>query len=86
MGINQKEAIALAAKLLKISEEDAASYSHVIENVDALYFSIPQKGGDSLIVAASGEVLYANSSVGYDAHLKEFLKGTRTPLEAFSEE
>lgn len=85
MDMDQKAAIALAAKLLKISEEEAESCCHTIENVDALYFSVPQKGGDSLIVAASGEVLYANSSVGYDEHLKEFLKGTRTPLEAFGE-
>lgn len=81
--LNQEEIILLASKLLKISKEDAAAYSHVIEGIDALYFSIPQKGGASLIVAVSGEVLYANSSVSYDEHLKEFLKGTRTPLEAF---
>lgn len=83
--IDRAMAISLAAELLELSEDDAAKYSHVIDGVDALYFSVPQKGGDSLIVSASGEVLYADSSIGYDEHLNEFLKGTRTPIEAFKE-
>lgn len=81
--MGREKMIALASKLLKISTQEAEKYCHAIESSDALYFSIPQKGGDSLIVSSSGEVLYANSSVSYDEHLKEFLKGTRTPLEAF---
>lgn len=80
---NRTAAVSLAAKLLNITECEAADYSHVIDGVDALYFSVPQKGGNSLIVSFSGEVLYANSSISYDEHVKEFLKGTRTPLDAF---
>lgn len=82
MTINES-AIMLASKLLNISVDEAKEYAHEIDGVDAVYFSVPVKGGDSLIVSFTGEVLYANSSVGYDEHLNEFVKGTRTPLEAF---
>lgn len=82
---NKEKAISLAAKLLNISESQVSDYSHTIDGVEALYISIPVKGGDSLIVSYSGEVLYANSSIDYDTHLKEFLKGTRTPLDVFKQ-
>lgn len=78
-----EEQIKLAAKLMNISEDDAKKYCHAIEGSDALYFSIPVKGGDSLIVGTDGQVLYANSSVEYERHLEEYKKGTRTPLELF---
>ena len=80
---NKESAIKLAAKLLQISIEEANEYGHVIDDIDAMYFSIPIKGGDSLIVSNNGEVLYANSSVSYDDHVNEFHKCTRTPLDAF---
>ena len=81
--INTETVIELAARLLNISTSEAKQFSHEIEDIDALYFSIPVKGGDSLIVSYNGEVLYANSSISYDEHLNEFRKGMRTPLEAF---
>lgn len=80
---NNESTIMLAAKLLNITFNEAKEYSHEIDDIDAMYFSVPIKGGDSLIVSYSGEVLYANSSISYDEHLNEFCKGTRTPLEAF---
>lgn len=84
--ISRNEAIELAAKLLKISVEEAEEYCSDIEGLTALYFSVPIKGGDSLIVSLDGDVLYANSAVPYDVHIIEFNKGTRTPLDAFNRE
>lgn len=77
------EQIELAMKILKVSEDEIREYSFDLENTDAVYISIPKKGGDSLIISANGEVLYANSSVSFDVHLHEFLSGRRTPLNAF---
>ena len=77
------EQISLAAKLLQLSVSDIESNSELIESNGALYVSIPIKGGDSLIVAQDGTVLYADSSVGYNRHLLEFESGKRTPAESF---
>ncbi len=30
-----------------------------------MYVSIPEKGGESIIIGKDGDVLYADSSVGY---------------------
>ena len=83
--LKREEQISLASELLKITYEEAAKYCEEIENSKALYFSIPTKGGASLIVGDDGEVLYADSSVGYSNHLIEYNNGRRTPLEAFKE-
>lgn len=77
------EQIELAMKVLKVSEDEIREYSFDLDNTDAVYISIPKKGGDSLIISTNGELLYANSSVSFDTHLKEFLAGRRTPLNAF---
>ena len=78
-----KEKIALAAKLLKLPEEKIAEYAELFEEDKALYVSVPVKGGASMLVADDGTVLYANSSVSLDVHLREFRNGRRTPTEAF---
>jgi hypothetical protein len=80
--VNSKQ-MEIASKILKITEQEILEYSFEIENTDAIYISVPVKGGDSLIISADGEVLYANSSVSFDEHVSEFLAGRRTPLEAF---
>lgn len=82
--MTEQEQIALAAQLLHLSEEEAASYVMHPEGIEAIYISEPVKGGDSLLVGADGSVLYANSSVRYEDHIEEFKKGRRTPIEAFS--
>ena len=41
-------------------------YLKKVENQDSLvYVSIPEKGGESIIIGKDGDVLYADSSVGY---------------------
>lgn len=36
-----------------------------IEEDSLVYVSIPEKGGESIIIGKDGDVLYADSSVGY---------------------
>ncbi len=78
-----QEKCKLAADLLKIDIKEIEEYSGIIEEISALYVSIPVKGGDSLIVGDDGSVLYACSAVDYDRHLEAFKAGKRTPIEAF---
>ena len=81
MNIDDKYKI--AAKLLQIDVEVIVENSGEIEDLSALYVSIPEKGGPSLIVGDDGSVLYADSSVGYTRHVEAFRSGTRTPIESF---
>lgn len=83
--MNKETVISYAAKLLKITEKEAGEYSHEIEGLNALYFSVPIKGGDSLIIDENNEILYANSSVSYNAHINAYKEGKRTPKEAFED-
>ena len=81
--MNEKQQIELAAKLLRISIDEATEYHSIIEDDGLVYISVPEKGGESIIVDKNGEVLYADSSVGYSRHMEEYKNGTRSPLEAF---
>lgn len=81
--LQNSEQIELAAKLLRISVEEVEEYGSFLDSNDALYVSIPVKGGGSIIIGKDGTVLFANSSVGYNRHLLEFQNGRRTPLEDF---
>lgn len=76
--------IKLAAALLGWTEKQAADRCVEKPEIDALYFFDKSKGGASLLMDAVGSVLFANSSVGLDDHIKAFVDGIRTPLEAFS--
>jgi len=78
-----KRQIELASRLLKLTVEEVNQDSVIIDSNGALYYSKPVKGGNSLIVGKDGSVLYANSSINYDEHMREFENGRRTPLEAF---
>ena len=82
--LNKKEQIELAAKLLKIPVLQAEENMLQLDEDKAIYVGIHEKGGASLIVGNDGQVLYANSSVGFSMHLDEYRKGRRTPLEAFN--
>ena len=79
--MNRSEQIALAAELLMISTEQAKNNCGRIDELSAMYFSIPVKGGGSLIIGDDCGVLYADSSVGYKRHVEAFKQGIRTPLE-----
>ena len=76
---------ALAAKLLKLDIKEIENNSAYDKSVEALYVSVPIKGGASLLVGKDGTVLYADSSISYEEHIKEFSAGKRTPLEDFSD-
>ena len=78
-----EQTMALAAKLLHVSQAEAAEYSYYMKDLDAFYFSVPVKGGDSLIIRGE-EVLYADSSVSFEDHTQAFVNGMRTPLDAFN--
>lgn len=84
--LNEKQQIELAAMLLRISMKEATEYHSLIDEDSLVYVSVPDKGGESLIVGQDGDVLYANSSVGYSRHLEEYKKGNRTPIGAFEVE
>lgn len=75
------EKIELAAKLLNVPVETLTGCCGEITEANAMYFSVPEKGGGSLIIGDDGGVLYADSSVGYKRHLDAYLKGVRTPLD-----
>lgn len=79
--MTRNEIIELAASLLMIPVDQAEKYSGRIDEVDAMYFSVPEKGGGSLIIGDDGCVLYADSSVGYTRHLEAYKQGIRTPVD-----
>ncbi len=81
--MDRKSQIELAAKLLKLDVEIVEKYATDLENLNAVYISEKIKGGRSLIVADDGSVLYADSSIPPQEHIKAFLDGIRTPIEAF---
>jgi len=83
--MNKTQQIELAAKLLNITVDEATEYHSYIEEDSLVYVSIPEKGGESIIIGKDGDVLYADSSVGYTRHLEEYKKGTRTPIDAFTQ-
>lgn len=81
--MNRSEQISLVARLLQLDEQDVERHSSWIDDMSALYFSEPIMEGRSMIAAPDGSVLFADSSISYDEHIREFKKGTRTPLSDF---
>ncbi len=82
--MTKQEQIALAAKLLNLTTDEVQANSDIIPELSALYVSIPIKSGESLIVGNDGQVLYADSSIGYTKHLEAYKEGKRTPIESFN--
>lgn len=79
LNISDIEAIKLVSKVLQTPFNEIIFYTKKIEN-NLLYISIPVKGGDSIIIdPKTKEYLFAASFIDYDAHLKEFKNGRRTP-------
>lgn len=79
--MTKAEKIALAARLLEVPADKLEHCCAPVPGLPALYFSVPEKGGGSLIIGDDGGVLYADSSVGYSRHLEAYRQGIRTPLE-----
>jgi len=75
--MDDKQLIAKAAELLKISEEVATETARRLEDVDALYVYNPIRGGGSLILEDEDSYLFAASSIPFETHLAEFKKGRR---------
>ena len=71
--------IKIISEKLKLTEEELGQLTfRYLNELDALYISLPTKTGFGLIVGNDGQVLYANSSVDYDMHIEEYKKGRRT--------
>ena len=83
--MNKENQIQLAATLLNLPVDKIEKCCRVVDDANTLYISIPVKGGDSLLIAQDGSVLYAVSAIPYKTHYEEFKKGRRTPLEAFNQ-
>ena len=79
--MTRNEKIELASVLLGVPVEEIKNYCGGIAEIPALYFSIPEKGGGSLIIDDEGGVLYADSSIGYKRHLEAYKQGIRTPID-----
>ena len=84
--LSYREKQELAAKLLKLSLDEVGECSGEIKEINALYVSVPIKGGPSLIVGEDGSVLFADSSVDEEVHYQDFLNGKRTPIEEFDKD
>ena len=75
--------IEIAAKLFNADVTVLEGCATDIENLNAVYISEKSKGGRSIIVADDGSVLYADSSIPPQEHIKAFIDGIRTPLDVF---
>lgn len=76
--MNKSETIGTAARILEIPVEDAQKNAKYLPNYNAVYFWNPIRGGAAIIIEPNGSFLYAISSVGFDDHLKAFLRGERS--------
>ena len=82
--MDKKEQIKLAASLLNWSEEKAEKLCREKKELDALYFCEEIKGGVSLLVSKTGEVLFADSSIPRQDFFNAFANGVRTAKELFA--
>lgn len=74
----------VATDLLNIAPADAHVNQRQLPEVDATYFWEAGRGGGSLIVGSDGAVLFAASSVSFDAHVAAYAQGRRTDPTAFA--
>lgn len=81
--MDKKEQIKLAASLLHWTDEKAEKLCREKPDLDALYFYEKEKGGISLLVSKTGEVLFANSAVSPKELFDAFRKGVRTDKKLF---
>ena len=76
--MSKEEQISFLAELLKLNRELVEKDCDVIDELGALYYSCPDKGGDSFLVDKDGSFLYADSSVGFTRHFEMFKEGKRS--------
>ena len=69
--------VEIAAKVMKVTVEDAINHYKKIPEMDAHYFWNPSRGGIAVIVSENGEKLGATSSVSYERHVAAFASGKR---------
>lgn len=74
----------VAANLLNITLADAHVNQRQLSESDATYFWEAGRGGGSLIVGSDGSILFATSSVPFDAHVAAYEQGRRTDSDAFT--
>ena len=81
--MNIIEQKSLAARLLKLTEMEVEENSGFVDDVEALFVSVPTKDGKSILVGNDGTVLFGNSAWSFSMLLKAFKNGERTPLDFF---
>lgn len=69
---------AVAMRCLGLSPAQVRQFCREVPEHQATYYWQPIRGGGNLIVGDDGTALFANSSVGFEAHLETFLGGRRT--------
>lgn len=69
--------VEIAAKVMKVTVEDAINHYKKIPEMNAYYFWNPSRGGIAVIVAENGEKLGATSSVSYERLVAAFASGKR---------
>ncbi len=67
----------LAARILKISQEEATKQCKIIKDIDARYYWNSQRGGLHVIIKSNGEKLAASSAISYEKLLNAFKDGKR---------
>lgn len=77
------ENMAIAGKALGLSMSEVAQHSSPVEGMDAMYVWSPVRGGGSLIIDSTGEMLFANSSIDIEQHREAFRSGRRTDPAVF---
>ena len=82
--ISYEMAVDKASRLLHYSVDDAVRHSEVLPDAIGFRFWVPSRGGGVILMDLEGAVLFANSSLNDDEHLRLFLEGKRTPEELFS--
>lgn len=74
----------LVVELLKISLEEVEENSVYLDDIEALYVSVPTKDGCSILIANDGSVLFGSSAFSFAQLISEFEQGKRTPLSFFN--
>ena len=75
--MNGENNLAKIADILKMSVEELESNSKRVDDLDAMYYWNPTRGGISMIISSNGEYLAATSSISFEKLLSEFKQGRR---------